>query len=159
MRMARRLVAVALAAAVGVLFAPVARANHTALCNELPGVNRWSGIGVFGAKQGVRAYLEGQSLDMCTPGVLGDIEHASFAYVNIQGSNLVDIVQIGVGRCVDSLGFNQCNGAMSHNLGLGQRILRASEVPVDRAAWLVDRRHPELSRNAYCGLLARLHQQ
>ena len=78
---------------------PVA-ANHTANCSE-PGaaVNRWTGVEVAGNKHGAAGRLEGQSLDMCTAPEPTWEASGSFAFVNVVGPGMYDIVQAGIGRC------------------------------------------------------------
>lgn len=99
-------------------------------CGDIQIVNRHSGWLLGGAKQGVRAVLDGQSLNVCQGGFPGtDIIRASFAWVNIQGPDGWDIVQIGRGKCYDGTGFSQCNGKQNYIWGWGRGSCGLSKAP------------------------------
>jgi hypothetical protein len=74
-------------------------AADTAHCSEIYTIRHSGLLFSGGTKSGVRGTLEGQGLNQCTgPGFPVEIS-GSFAWVNYQGTNEWDIVQIGIGRC------------------------------------------------------------
>ena len=91
---------------------PVIAADHVAACdpNDSGSVNQFKGeLTRSGAEQGIRANLEGQSLDLCT-GAGTNSAAGSFAFVNIVNDHSTwNIVQIGLGQCRDSGNLSNCN--------------------------------------------------
>lgn len=75
---------------------PVAASDHVRPCVD--DMNRWSGQILFGDRHGVSAYLEGQTLKMCTHESVFE-KNGTFAFVNIEGHAFNDIIQVGIGRC------------------------------------------------------------
>jgi len=82
---------------------PVAFAADTANCSEGPGaVNRHKGNS-WSALYGVAAIIDGQTLNKCTNGVVGEVA-GSQAWVNIEGyGSTNNIIQIGLLKCANPI--------------------------------------------------------
>lgn len=78
---------------------PATVAADTAACSEALPTNRHMGVGIFNSSpDGASANIEHQVLNKCSPPGGFEVD-GTFAYVNIQGPNGWDIVQVGQGDC------------------------------------------------------------